>query len=159
MLYTAAAQPAEAEGTDQLHRPIRTAYMILATSYPFLEVVWTMLVFFAFVVWIWILFVVLADIFRRHDTSGFAKVLWIIFIIIIPYFGVFIYLIAEHTGMTERTLEQQKSAQAQVDQYVRSVATEGDPTAQIAKAKQLLDSGTITQAEFDQIKQKALSGA
>ena len=85
-------------------RPIRTATMILATSYPFLEVFWTMLIFFAFVVWIWILFTVLADIFRRHDTSGFAKVLWIIFIIMIPYFGVFIYLIAEHKGMTERAI-------------------------------------------------------
>ncbi len=133
--------------------------MILATSYPFLEVFWTMLVFFAFVVWLWILFTVLTDIFRRHDTSGFAKVLWIIFIIIIPYFGVFIYLIAEHKGMTERAIKQQEAAQAQVDQYVQSVAGTGDPTEQIAKAKQLLDSGTITQAEFDQIKQKALAGA
>src|SRR5271169_3953354 len=122
--------------------------MILATSYPFLEVFWTMLIFFAFVVWIWILFVVFADIFRRHDTSGFAKVLWIIFIIIIPYFGVFIYLIAEHKGMTERTIKQQEAAQTQAEQYVRSVAGPADPTEQIAKAKQLLDNGTITQAEF-----------
>ena len=128
-------------------------------NYPFLEVVWTMLVFFAFVVWIWIMFVCFSDIFRRHDTSGFVKVLWIIFIIIIPYFGVFIYLIAEHKGMTERAIEQQKAAQAQVDQYVQSVAAKGDPAEQIAKGKQLLDSGTITQAEFDQIKQKALASA
>ncbi|MGO8905208.1 MAG: SHOCT domain-containing protein [Solirubrobacteraceae bacterium] len=133
--------------------------MILATSYPFLEVVWTMLVFFAFVVWIWLLFIVFADIFRRHDTSGFAKVLWIIFIIIIPYFGVFVYLIAEHTGMTERSIKQQEAAEAQAAQYVRSVAGQSDPTEQIAKAKQLLDSGTITQAEFDQMKQKALAGS
>ncbi len=133
--------------------------MILATSYPFLEVVWTMLVFFAFVVWIWLMFTVLADIFRRHDQSGFAKVLWIIFIIIIPYFGVFIYLIAEHNGMTERAIKQQEAAQAQVDQYVQSVASKGDPAEQIAKGKQLLDSGAITQAEFDQIKQKALASA
>jgi predicted PurR-regulated permease PerM len=133
--------------------------MILASSYPFLEVFWTMLVFFAFVVWLWILFTVLADIFRRHDTSGFAKVLWIVFIIIVPYFGVFVYLIAEHKGMTERTIEQQQSAQKQIDQYVQSVATKGDPAEQIAKAKQLLDSGTISQGEFDQIKQKALAAA
>jgi Phospholipase_D-nuclease N-terminal/Short C-terminal domain len=131
--------------------------MLLATSYPFLEVFWTMLIFFAFVVWIWILFTVLADIFRRHDTSGFSKVLWIIFIIILPYLGVFIYLIAEHTGMTERAMKQQEAAQAQVDKYVQSVAVKGDPTEQIAKAKTLLDSGTITQAEFDSIKQKALA--
>ena len=133
--------------------------MILATSYPFLEVFWTLLIFFAFVIWLWILFTVFTDIFRRHDTSGFVKVLWIIFIIIIPYFGSFIYLIIEHKGMTERAIEAQKNAQSQVDQYVRSVAGASDPTEQIAKAKQLLDSGTITQTEFDQIKQKALAGS
>jgi Phospholipase_D-nuclease N-terminal len=133
--------------------------MTLATSYPFLEVVWTMLVFFGFVVWIWIMFIVLADIFRRHDQSGFAKVLWIIFIIIIPYLGVFIYLIAEHDGMSERALKQQEAAQAQADQYVQSVVGKTDPAEQIAKGKQLLDSGTISQAEFDQIKQKALASA
>ncbi len=133
--------------------------MLLATSYPFLEVVWTMLVFFAFVVWIWIMFTVLADIFRRHDSSGFVKVLWIIFIIVIPYFGVFIYLIAEHNGMTERSIKAQQDVQAQMDQYVQSVAAKSDPAEQIAKAKQLLDNGTITQTEFDQIKQKALATA
>jgi predicted PurR-regulated permease PerM len=131
--------------------------MILATSYPFLEVFWTMLIFFAFVVWLWILFTVLADIFRRHDTSGFAKVMWIVFIIVLPYFGVFVYLIAEHRGMAERAIKHQQAAQAQIDQYVKSVAGQGDPAEQIAKAKQLLDAGTITQAEFEQIKQKALA--
>src|ERR1700727_3625474 len=105
--------------------------MILATSYPFLEVFWTMLIFFAFVVWIWILFTVLADIFRRHDTSGFSKVLWIIFIIILPYLGVFIYLIAEHTGMTERAMKQQEAAQAQVDKSVEPVAGKVDPAEQM----------------------------
>jgi len=133
--------------------------MIAATSYPFLEVFWTMLIFFAFVIWIWILITVLIDIFRRHDTSGFAKVLWIIFIIVLPYLGVFVYLIAEHKGMTERAIKQQEAAQSQMDKYVQSVAAQTDPAEQIAKAKGLLDSGTITQAEFDQIKQKALAGA
>jgi Phospholipase_D-nuclease N-terminal/Short C-terminal domain len=134
--------------------------MIIATNnYPFLEVFWTILIFFGFVVWLWILFTVLTDIFRRHDTSGVAKVLWIIFIIVIPYFGVFVYLIVEHKGMTERALRAQESAQKEVDQYVQSVAAKGDPTEQIAKAKQLLESGTITQAEFDQLKQKALAGS
>jgi Short C-terminal domain/Phospholipase_D-nuclease N-terminal len=133
--------------------------MILASSYPFLEVFWTMLIFFAFVIWIWILITVLIDIFRRHDTSGFAKVLWIIFIIVLPYFGVFVYLIVEHNGMTERAIKQQQAAQTQVDEYVKSVAGPTAPAEQIAKAKQLLDSGTITQAEFDQMKQKALAGA
>jgi hypothetical protein len=134
--------------------------MILASnSYPFLEVFWTLLIFFAFIIWLWILFTVFTDIFRRHDTSGFVKVLWIIFIIIVPYFGSFIYLIVEHKGMTERAIAAQKQAQSQVDQYVKSVAGASDPTEQIAKGKQLLDSGTITQAEFDQIKQKALAAS
>ncbi len=117
-----------------------------------------MLIFFAFVVWIWILFTVLADIFSRHDTSAWGKVAWIILIIVIPYFGVFIYLIAEHNGMTDRALKRQETAQAQTAEYVKSVAGGGDPAEQIAKAKALLDQGTITQAEFDQIKQKALAG-
>jgi hypothetical protein len=133
--------------------------MILATSYPFLEIFWTMLIFFAFIVWIWILITVLADLFRRHDTSGFMKVLWIIFIIVLPYLGVFVYLIAEHKGMTERAVKQQSDAKAQFDQYVQSVAAKTDPTEQIAKAKQMLDSGTINQTEFDQIKQRALASA
>ena len=134
--------------------------MILASNnYPFLEVFWTILVFFAFIVWLWILFTVFTDIFRRHDTSGVVKVLWIIFIIIIPYFGVFVYLIAEHNGMTERAIKQQEAAKSQMDQYVQSVAGKTDPAEQIAKAKGLLDSGTITQAEFDSIKQKALASA
>jgi hypothetical protein len=131
--------------------------MLLATSYPFLEVFWTILIFFAFFIWIWLLFTVFADVFRRGDISGWAKVAWIIVIIVLPYFGVFVYLISEHTGMTERTIQQQEAAKSQMDQYVKSVAAEGDPTEQIAKAKALLDQGTISQAEFDQIKQKALA--
>jgi Short C-terminal domain/Phospholipase_D-nuclease N-terminal len=126
-------------------------------TYPFLEVFWTMLVFFAFIVWVWLLFLVIADIFRRHETSGFVKVLWLIFIIVIPYFGVFIYLIIEHKGMSERAIKQQETAKSEFDQYVQSVAAKDDPAQQIAKAKELLDSGTITQAEFDQMKQKALA--
>jgi hypothetical protein len=133
--------------------------MLAATSYPFLEVFWTMLIFFAFVIWIWILITVLIDVFRRHDTSGFAKVLWIIFIIVLPYLGVFVYLIAEHKGMTERAIKQQEAAQSQMDKYVQSVAAQTDPAEQIAKAKGLLDAGTISQTEFDQIKQKALAAS
>ena len=133
--------------------------MLVATSYPFLEIFWTMLIFFAFIVWIWILFTVFADIFRRRDIGGGGKTLWIIFVIILPFLGVFVYLIAEHNGMTERAISQQQEAKSQMDQYVRSVAAQGDPAEQIAKAKTLLDQGTITQAEFDQIKSKALAAA
>ncbi len=131
--------------------------MTLATDYPFLEIVWTILVFFAFVVWIWIMFTVLADIFRRRDTTGVRKVLWIIFIILLPYLGVFVYLIAQHDGMSKRAIEHQERVRGEVDQYVRSVSTSGDPTEQIAKAKELLDRGAIDQAEYEQIKSKALA--
>lgn len=131
--------------------------MILAADYPFLEVMWTMVIFFAFVIWLWILFTVLADIFRRHDASGGVKVLWIIFVVVLPYLGVFVYLIAEHKGMTERAIEKQREVKDQADEYVRSVA-QTSPAEQIAQAKELLDGGSITQSEFDRIKQRALAG-
>jgi hypothetical protein len=133
--------------------------VILANSYPFLEVFWTILIFFAFVFWLMLLFNVIGDIFRRQDISGWGKVLWLIAIILIPYFGVFIYLIVEHEGLVQRSVKQQEAAQSQFDQYVQSVAAQGDPAEQIAKAKSLMDSGAITQAEFEQIKQKALATA
>ena len=133
--------------------------MILATSYPLLEIVWTILVFFAFVVWLMILFTVLSDVFRRHDTSGFVKVLWIIVIVVLPYIGTFIYLISQHNGMVERGVRQQKMAKDEFDHYVASVATKSDPTEQINKAKDLLDRGAINQSEFEQIKRQALAGA
>jgi hypothetical protein len=133
--------------------------VILANSYPLLEVFWTILIFFAFVFWLMILFNVIGDIFRRHDITGWGKVLWLIAIVLLPYLGVFIYLIVEHEGLAERSVKQQQAAQSQFDQYVQSVAAQGDPAEQIAKAKSLLDSGAITQAEFDQIKQKALATA
>jgi Short C-terminal domain/Phospholipase_D-nuclease N-terminal len=131
--------------------------MVLAADYPLLEVFWTMLIFFAFVIWLWILFGVLADVFRRHDASGWTKVLWIVFVVILPFLGVFVYLIAEHDGMTERTLEREKAAKREADEYVRSVAQAG-PAEQISQAKELLDKGAITQAEFEEMKKKALAG-
>ena len=132
---------------------------MLAADYPFLEVLWTMLVFFAFIIWFWILITVFADIFRRKDTSGFSKVLWIIFVIALPYLGVFIYLIANHDGMAERNIKQAQAQQAQMDQYVKSVAGSGGAAAEIEKAKGLLDSGAISQVEFDSIKAKALAAS
>ncbi len=131
--------------------------MPLASSYPLISAFGTILFFFAFVIWFWILITVFGDLFRRHDIGGGMKVLWMIFVIVLPYLGVFIYLIVEHAGMAERSAKHQQAAQTQYDQYVQSVASQSDPAAQIANAKELLDSGTITQAEFDQIKQKALT--
>jgi len=132
---------------------------VLAADYPFLDVLWTMLIFFAWVIWFWLLITVFADIFRRRDTSGGVKVLWVIFVIILPFLGVFIYLIAEHDGMAERNVKDVQTSQAQTDAYIRSVAGSGGPAAEIERAKGLLDSGAITQAEFDAIKQKALAAA
>ena len=130
---------------------------MIATSYPLLEVFWTMLIFFAFFIWIWLLITVFMDIFRRQDIGGWGKTGWIIFVIVLPYLGVFVYLIAEHKGMTERSIKDQQEAKTQMDDYVRSVAGKSDPASQIASAKDLLDRGAITQAEFDAIKQKALA--
>jgi hypothetical protein len=129
---------------------------VLAADYPFLDVLWTMFVFFAFIIWIWLLITCFADIFRRRDTSGFSKALWIIFLIVAPYFGVLIYLIANHDGMADRNIAQAQKQQEQMDAYVKSVAGSGGAAAEIEKAKGLLDSGAITQAEFDAIKAKAL---
>ncbi len=131
--------------------------MFVAADYPFLDVFWTMLVFFVWVAWFMLLFRIIGDIFRRHDASGFAKVLWLIFVIVLPFLGVFIYLIANNQGMTERSIARAQAQQQQFDQYVRSAAGSGGTAAEIDKAKQLLDSGAITQAEFDAIKQKALA--
>jgi hypothetical protein len=131
--------------------------LVLAADYPFLDVVWTLLVFFAWVIWFWLLITVLADVFRRHDISGWAKVGWTIFVIVLPFLGVFIYLGTQSKSMAERNQREAQAAQAQVDDYVRSVATEGGAAAEIERAKKLLDSGTISQAEFDAIKQKALA--
>ena len=102
---------------------------MLATDYPLLEAFWTILIFFGFFIWIWLLFTVFADLFRREDASGWVKVGWIIFIVVLPYLGVFVYLIAQHKGMTERAIKQQETAKAQMDEYVKSVAGTGDPSA------------------------------
>jgi len=96
-------------------------------------------------------------VFRRHDISGWAKTLWVIFVIILPFLGVFIYLIAESKGMAERKQQDMRAAQADFDAQVRAAAGQSDPASQIANAKKLLDTGAITQAEFDQLKQKALA--
>jgi Short C-terminal domain/Phospholipase_D-nuclease N-terminal len=133
------------------------AAVLLAADYPFLDVLGTMLVFFGFVVWFWLLIRVFADVFRRHDIGGGAKFLWSLFVILVPLLGVLVYLIAEGRKMGERDVEAARAQQAEVDAYIRETAANGGPTGEIAKAKRLLDSGAISQAEFDQIKQKALA--
>ena len=131
---------------------------LIASSYPFLGILWTTLIFFAWVIFIWIAITVLIDIFRRRDLSGWAKAAWTVFVVVIPWIGVLVYLIANHDGMTERRYKDAADQQAHFDQAVRSAAgTGGGAASQIADAKKLLDDGTITQAEFDAIKAKALA--
>ncbi len=127
---------------------------MLASDYPFLDVMWTMLVFFVWILWFWLLIGVFADIFRRHDISGWGKTGWLIFVIILPFLGVFVYLISQNEGMTERGLER---ATAQQAAYQGGGSSSGGAAAEIESGKKLLDSGAITQAEFDSLKQKALA--
>ena len=131
--------------------------MVLAADYPFLNILWTMIIFFAWVAWIWLVIVIFTDIFRRRDIGGWAKAAWIIFVILIPFIGVLVYLIAQHDGMAERSAKEAQQVQQQTDDYIRTVASSEGPAGQIEKAKQLLDSGAITQAEFDSLKAKALA--
>jgi hypothetical protein len=127
----------------------------MAADYPFLDVFWSMIIFFFWVIWIWIVITVLIDIFRRRDIGGFAKAMWVVFVVILPWLGVLIYLIAQHDGMRDRSIQQAQDQKAQFDQYVRDAA--GGSADQIAKAKQLLDSGAITADEFARLKAKALA--
>jgi hypothetical protein len=129
---------------------------VILANYNFASFLWDVLVIFAFVIWFWLLIVVFGDIFRRSDISGWGKAGWIILVIVLPYFGVFIYLIAEHDGMTERQTQQLQAQQEVADQYIRSVSGSGGPAGEIETAKSLLDSGAITQAEYDSLKAKAL---
>ncbi len=130
---------------------------MLAADYPFLDILWTMFIFFLFIIWIWILITVFADVFRRKDIGGGMKAIWIIFVILLPYLGVLVYLIANHDGMADRNIQQVQKQQEATDAYIKSVA--GGAAAEIEKAKGLLDSGAITQAEFDSIKAKALAAS
>ena len=129
----------------------------MLATYSFGDVMWTMFVFFAWILFFWLLFGVFGDLFGRHDISGWAKAGWTVFVIILPFLGIFVYLISQGKGMGERAQQRAQSQQAQVDDYVRSVASSGSPTEEIAKGKELFDSGAITQAEYDQLKARALA--
>ena len=130
----------------------------LAADYPFMDILWSMLIFMAFVMWIWLAITCFMDIFRRRDMGGFLKAIWIILIIVIPWFGVLIYLIAYHGGIAERNAKGQEAAQAAFDQQVREAAGKSGPASEIETAQKLLDAGTITQAEFDTMRARALGG-
>jgi len=120
------------------------------------EILWTTLVIFFMIMYFIILFNILIDLFRDHDLSGWAKAAWVLFLLVATFLAALVYLIVRGGGMAKRSLAHQQAAQAQFNDYVQSVASQGSPTEQIAQAKSLLDAGTIDQAEFDSLKAKAL---
>jgi hypothetical protein len=131
--------------------------MLIAADYPFLDVFWTMILFFAWVAWIWILVVILSDLFSRRDIGGWAKAAWVVFMIVLPFLGVLVYLIAQHDGFAQRNMERAQAAQKQFDDRVRAAAGSEGSAAEIEKAAKLRDAGTITSDEFEALKAKALA--
>ena len=130
--------------------------MVLAADYPVLGAFWTLLMFTGFIIWLFLLFQVFGDLFRRHDIKGGLKALWIVVLVIFPYISVLVYLITQHNGITERTQQAQQDAKAAFDEYVKQAAGTSK-VDEIAKANELLASGAITQDEFNALKAKALS--
>jgi hypothetical protein len=130
--------------------------MVFAADYPFMDVLWTMIIFFAFVVWIWMMVAILGDVFRRSDISGWAKAAWTVFLIVLPFVGALAYLIGNSEGMATRVMRDSAVTQAQHD-YLSAGASDGGPAAEIAKAKELLDAGAINEVEFEAIKAKAVA--
>ena len=133
--------------------------MVIAADYPFLNILWSMILFFTWVVWIWMMIVILTDVFRRRDIGGWSKAAWVVFLIVLPFVGALVYLIAHHDDMAERRAKDVEAQQGAIDARIREVAGNDGPASQIASAKSLLDSGAIDQAEFDQLKSKALATA
>jgi hypothetical protein len=133
--------------------------MTLASAdYPFLDLMWTMLVFFGWIAWFWLLFVALGDLFRRPDVSGWAKTGWTLLVIVLPFLGVLLYLCTQGKHLGERRRARELAAQHRFEDYVRSVSTvEHGSAAQIAEARRLLERGVIDDAEYDVLKRKALA--
>jgi hypothetical protein len=134
--------------------------MVLAaqeTGYPLLEIIWTMLVLFGFILWFWLLIVLFGDLFRRDDISGWGKAAWTVAMIVLPFIGVLVYLIAEGRAMAERRGKDVAAARAAFETDVQSIAGSGSgPSDEIARAKQLRDSGDITAEEYETLKRRAL---
>ena len=130
----------------------------MATEFGTGQVFWSMLWFFLFFIWIWLLIVVFADIFRSHDMGGVAKTLWVLFVIFMPYLGVFVYLIARGGKMQERAIKEAAEQQKAFQQYVQDTAAGGNPADQLAKLADLKAQGAISDAEFNQMKAKIVSG-
>ena len=131
--------------------------MVIAADYPFIDILWSMIIFFSWVVWIWMMILILTDVFRRPDIGGWAKAAWTVFLIVLPFLGALVYIISQHDAMAKRRTQDMRKQQAMVDDHIRSVAATDGPATEIANAKRLLDTGAIDQAEFDQLKSRALA--
>ena len=128
-----------------------------ADDYPLLDLMWTFVVFFGFVVYFWLLISVFGDLFRRRDVSGWGKAGWIVFVLVLPLIGALTYLITQGRSLADRDIQQAHQARQQTDDYIRSVAAPGyRGVDEIARAKALLDDGAINQEEFEQLKRRAL---
>jgi hypothetical protein len=124
---------------------------------PVLDVLWTMLVFFLFIAWIWVLISVIADIFRSRDMGGFAKALWVIFVIIIPWLGVLAYLIARGDSMAQRSIDDAAAAEQARRAYIQEAAgTSASPADELAKLASLKESGVISDEEYAKLRAKAI---
>ena len=133
---------------------------MLVADFTFFDFFWSMLVFFLWIMWFWLLFAIWTDIFRRDDISGWGKTLWLVFTIVLPFLGAFIYLITQDDGMRERGFARARRDRQQFDEYVRETAastTAGGAASEIARGKELLEQGVITQQEFDVLKSRALA--
>ena len=132
---------------------------MLVADYTFFDFFWSMFVVFIWIMWFWLLFTVWFDIFRRDDISGGSKALWLIFTIVLPFIGVFVYLITQNDEMTKRTLARNRRDRPDLDEYKQTAAASGAGSAaeEISRGKELLDRGVITQEEFDVLKTNALA--
>jgi Phospholipase_D-nuclease N-terminal/Short C-terminal domain len=157
---TVGAEPCIVRSPGHRRQRTREDAMIVA-DVSFADIFWSVLWFFFLFIWIMILVHILSDLFRDHTLSGGTKTLWVLFLVFLPFLAVLVYLIVRGKGMAERAATRQQQAQEQFEGYVRNVATtsgaSASPTEQIAQAKQLLDAGTIDQAEFERLKAKALA--
>src|SRR3954454_15961338 len=132
---------------------------MFAADYPLLDVFWSMIIFFTWVMWIWMMIYLFTDLFRRRDIGGFGKAAWAVFMIVLPFLGALVYLIAQHDGIVQRNLDQVQAAEQQFDARVQAAAasSNGGAASEIEKAHKLLEGGTINQSEFDTIKARALA--
>jgi hypothetical protein len=130
---------------------------LAADTYPLLNLVWTFLIFFGLIVYFWLLITVFADLFRRHDVSGWGKAAWTVFVFVVPLVGALVYLISQGRSMADRGTRDADRVKAETDDYIRSVAAPGyQGVDEIARGKELLDRGAISQEEFDQLKRRVL---